>query len=322
MQVRAGEDFGHEETKAHDYAVAGAAAGIVVGAAVGTIKGFQSQANNNVEEVWVDRPIMHPELDGYSHEITADSTNYCVVRNAGGNCKIRDTETHGWWHTYTPTVRDRVVGTYSTPNFQHSSFLEPLSGAVVGAVGGGLLGLAAGLGISALQRSLKDRNSPQEAPKGLVDRKDEVLPEQALTNRMGAYAVAGTALGAGVGVYLGVKAGAMEAVNEVRSRTWSVPVYSKEVIGHIPADYYDHKEQFQLLPESGGERAEIRPVVRYVPEYQADGSPKLVSTEKTVDAKRYGKVFGGLAGGVLGAGVGLATGVGLGLADKLLTEKP
>lgn len=321
MAVRAGDDFGSVNTRTHDYAVAGAAAGVVVGATVGTIKGFQSQADNATTEVWVDRPIKHPELDGYTLETSADTARYCVVRNAGGSCTVRETETHGWWHTYTPTVKDRVVGTYARPNFQHSSFLDPLSGAAIGAVGGGLLGLAAGLGISALQRSLSDKSAARETPKEPVDRQ-QPLPEQPLTHRMGAYAVAGMTIGAGVGAFLGVKAGVAEAANEMRTRAWSVPVYSKEVIGRIPAGHYEPKEPFQIGPESGGGRPETQAVVRYVPEYEADGSPKLVPTEKTVDARRYGKVFGGLAGGVLGAGVGLATGVGVGLADKLLTEKP
>ena len=322
MQVRGADDFGYGDTKSRDYAVAGAAAGAVVGATVGTIKGFQSQAGNNIEEVWVDRPIKHPELDGYRHYTRADRSSYCASRNDAGACTRRETETHGWWHSYTPKVSERIVGTYSEPTFQNSSFLEPLSGALIGAVGGGLIGLAAGLGISALQRTLEERRSPAEAPKEPEDKVEEPLHEQALTHRMGAYAVAGTALGAGVGVYLGVKSGGIEAAaNEVHSRTWSVPVHNREVIGHIPDGYYDHKGFLQLWPDDGKGRAETQPVVRDVPEYQADGSPKLTSADQTFNTRRYGKVFGGLAGGVLGAGVGLATGVGVGLADKLLTEK-
>ncbi|MCA9780433.1 MAG: hypothetical protein KC800_27100, partial [Candidatus Eremiobacteraeota bacterium] len=306
-----------------DYAVAGGAAGAVVGATIGTIKGFESQADNQVKEVWQERQISHPELKGYHHRTVADVDRWCEKRDDDGHCTDWDSEIEGWWHRYSPNVRDRVVGNYTEPAFKNQNFLEPLSGAFLGALGGGVVGVLAGVGVAAIQNSLEDRKAPGDVSVERFEPESaKLVSDQALTHRMGGYAVAGTVLGAGVGAYLGVKAGGAEAAaNEVNTRTWDVPVYQKETIGHIPDDYYEHNRFFQWGPENGRGRAETEPVRRNVPVYDSDGSPRMTKTSETFESKRYGKVLGGIAGGAIGAGVGLATGVTVGLADKILTQQ-
>lgn len=321
-QVRGNDDYGtRQDNRMRDYAVAGGAAGAVVGATIGTIKGFQSQAENEVKEVWEGRTIEHPELDGYRHRTVADVDRWCAKRDDDGDCTDWDSEIDGWWHRYSPNVRSRVVGEFSEPTFKNQNFLEPLSGAFLGALGGGFVGVLAGVGAAALQNSLEDRNTP-----GAVERfepqSSKPRAEEALTHRMGGYAIAGTVLGAGVGAYLGVQAGGAEAAaNEVNTRSWNIPVYQKETIGHIPDDYYEDNSFFQWGPDSGRGRAETEPVRRDVPVYDSEGSPRMTETSKTFESKRYGKVLGGIAGGAIGAGVGLATGVTVGLADKILTQQ-
>jgi uncharacterized protein YcfJ len=321
QQVRGVDDYGHSHTdsRMRDYAVAGGAVGAVAGAALGTIKGFESQADNQVKEVWQDRDITHPELTGYRHRTVEDRDRWCAERNDEGRCTDWDSEVDGWWHRYTPKIQERVVGTFDEPTFKNANFLEPLSGAVLGALGGGLVGVVAGIGAAVLHDSLVERNGERTEP---VKQPPSPEADQALTNRMGGYAIAGTAVGAGVGVYLGVKSGGLEAAaNEVNTRTWDVPVHQSETIGHIPDDYYEDNSFFQWGPDSGRGRAETEPVRRNVPVYRDDGSVQMRDTEKTFHSQRYGKILGGLAGGAIGAGVGLAAGVTVGLADKLLSER-
>ena len=327
QQIRGGDDFGsrHGDSRSRDYALIGGAAGTAVGATIGTIKGFHSQAENSVTETLVEKDIVHPELTGYSHHTRTDCNYYCAERQ-DGHCVDYDSEVEGWWHSYSPNVKNKVVGHYSEPQFHNQNFLEPLSGALLGGLAGGAVGVAAGLGVAALQRSFEKEVTdsgplPERSTKESSGARKNEGKGLDLDTRMGGYAIAGTAIGTGVGVYLGVQAGGAEAAaNEVNTRTWQVPVYDKETIGQIPDGYYEHKGFLQWRPESGnGRRAEV-PVSRDVPVRNGDGSLRMTDHGETFESKRYGKVLGGLAGGVLGAGVGLATGVTVGLADKMLTR--
>ena len=331
--IRGGNDFStpSRHSRTRDYAVLGGAAGAVAGATIGTIKGFEAQANNSVKEVRVERDIVEPELTGYSHRTRADRERYCVERKEG-SCVDYDTKTRGWWHNYSPNVKERVVGTFEEPQFKNSTALGPISGALLGGLAGGLVGVAAGLGVSVLVNSMtKDSKSPiatstqlTAPPQEAFDkgkRPSDKTKDSALETRMGAYAIGGTAIGAGVGIYLGIQAGAAEAAgNQVNTRSWQVPVTADRTIGHIPEGYYEPNSFWQIGPSNGRGRAETVPVNRQVPVYNEDGSIKLQTAQKTFESQRYGRVAGALAGGVIGAGVGLAAGVSLGLADKLLTE--
>lgn len=334
--VRGGGDFSTSgDNKARDYAVLGGAAGVVAGATIGAIKGFEHQASNTVKETWVQKNVIHQELDGYNHHTRADRDTYCVDYDKG-RCVNYDTKTQGWWHTYSPNIRDKVVGQFNAHEFHNSNALEPLGGAVLGGLAGGLVGVAAGLGLAALTRTLQD-DKPAKPPAVEPETKaqdgsfdqwkkpsgelDDEKRTSAQDTRLGVYAVTGTVLGAGVGAYLGIRSGGIEhSANVTNTRTWSVPVYENKTLGHIPDGYYEHKHLLQWGPESGNGRPETVPVDGKVPVYNSDGSIRMQDHSETFQSQRYGKVVGGIAGGAIGAGVGLAAGVGLGIADKLLTE--
>lgn len=304
-------DFGNGDQKTRDYALLGAGVGAVAGAVAGTVAGFNSQADNSIREVWVDRQVTHPEMRGYSHSVVPDYSTTCVEDSQGNeNCV---TELDGWWHRYDPNIRNRVVGGYQEPTFQNTKFFEPLLGGLLGAVGGGAVGLAAGIGLAALQKSF--HKSGVSTP---------LTPEvkSKLTERAGIAMVAGGAVGAGIGAYLGSQAGAIElASRETHTRSWDIPVTQSQTIGYIPSDYYEYNWGGLPISIGGGSRPETVPVNRAVPLYDRSGEPRFTGTTRTFETNRYGPVLGGIAGGVMGAGVGLAAGVAFGITDKLLTER-
>lgn len=308
-------DFGPRDEKARDYAVLGAAAGAVTGGAMGVYKGFQSQASNSIEEVWVKHDIKHPRMEGYRHYTVPVYDTDCTTDSEGEqHCT---TELEGWWHHYSPNIRNRIVGNFQEPTFQNTKFLEPLLGGVIGAVAGGALGLAAGLGANALQKAMMERKG--EAPSKPVRLEPE--KKEALTERSGTAAIVGTVAGAGIGAFLGAKAGSIElGAQEVHTRSWAIPVTQTETLGYIPDSHYEWNWSGFPLP-LGGNRAPTEPVNRQIPVYDRAGTPRLTMTEETFTTNRYGPIFGGIAGGVIGAGVGLAAGVAVGLTDKLLTQR-
>lgn len=314
-QVVGENDFGTRDDKTRDYAVLGASVGAVAGATIGTIAGFNAQANNDIEEVWKTRNINHPEMHGYSHSTTPVFDTDCTTDSDGEqHCT---TEIEGWWHNYSPNITNRVVGTYQEPTFQNTKFFEPLMGGFLGALGGGAVGLAAGIGAAALQRTLQEKSGKaQPAP---VELKPEV--KKALTARTGAVVVTGAAIGVGVGALLGNQAGNIElGSQEIHNRTWSIPVTESETLGYIPPSHYEHN--WTGFPVSfGGNRSATQPVNRQVPVYDRAGNPRLTHTNETFKTNRYGPIFGGVVGGFVGAGVGLAAGVAFGLTDKMLTER-
>lgn len=308
-----GDDYGYGDERQRDYAVIGATAGAVVGATVGTNMGFSSQASNDINEVWENRTIDHPEMNGYSHYTTPVFGQDCTTNYEGETSCTTTIE--GWWHHYSPNISNRVVGNYTEPTFQNSNFLEPLMGGFLGALGGGVVGLAAGIGAAALQNSLEEK-----AGKSSENVRLEPEVKTKLTERSGATVLATTAIGAGIGAYLGTQAGTIElGAQEVHNRTWAIPVTESEVLGYKPASHYEWNWSGFPLP-LGGSRAATQPVSRQVPVYGRDGEPRMQDTTKTFETNRYGPIFGGIVGGALGAGVGLAAGVAIGVGDKLLTE--
>jgi hypothetical protein len=316
-QVVGKNDFRGGDTRARDLALLGTGAGAVVGATAGVIAGFNAQKDNSVTEVWQTRSIRHPRMVGYDHHTRADYSTTCVERNKEGSCVRSETELDGWWHTYTPDIRERVVGSYTEPTFRNNNFLEPLKGGVLGAIGGGLVGLGVGLGLAALERSLKKDSAPVSPPKLSPE------AEQALSTRAGVATIAGAVVGTAVGAYVGSQAGVIEtAMGESHTRSWDIPVTRRETLGYIPRSHYEHNwfGSTWARPSSGSRNA-TEPVVRNVPVYDAAGQPRMTGAQKVFQTQRYGAVFGGLAGGAIGAGVGLAAGLAVGITDKLLAER-
>jgi hypothetical protein len=307
-------DFGAGDERTRDYAVLGATAGAVAGATVGTIVGFNSQSSNSIKEVMADRSITHPEMNGYSHTAVPVFDTDCTTDSQGN--ETCTTEIEGWWHNYSPNIHSRVVGHYQEPTFQNSNFLEPLMGGVLGAIGGGAIGLAAGIGAAALQRSLEEKSGSSSRPVRL-----EPEAKLALTHRTGVAMAAGAAVGTGLGIFLGSRAGSIElGSQQVHDRTWYVPVTESQRLGYIPDSHYEWNWSGFPLP-LGGNRAATEPVHRQVPVYDRSGDPKMTHTSKTFTTNRYGPLFGGVVGGLMGAGVGLAAGVAVGVTDKMLSER-
>lgn len=316
-QVVGKEDFSSGDSRTRDYAVIGTATGAVAGAAIGTITGFKAQSSNSIKEVWVDKNIVHPEMRGYTHHTTPDFSTECVDYNSKeSRCERTETNLDGWWHSYSPNIQERVVGQYNEPTFRNTNGWEPLKGGALGAIGGGLVGLGVGLGLAALERSLKGESLPAR-PKLSPE------TEKALLSRTGVAAVAGTAVGAGIGAYVGSQAGVAElASQQTHTRVWNIPVTETQTLGYTPSSHYEHNWFGSTWASpSNGNRNETVPVNRQVPLYNGGGSPRLQGTQKVFTTNRYGPLFGGIAGGAIGAGVGLAAGLAVGLTDKLLTER-
>jgi hypothetical protein len=119
------------------------------------------------------------------------------------------------------------------------------------------------------------------------------------------------------------------------TRTYDEPVYHSEVLGRIPADYY--QPAFNPSPW-GGWGSVYYPigsgtfgmgqvdVVRNVPDYNSDGSAKKQSVTKTLTATTYDQkkrtIGFGLAAAAAGAGaaalVGAARGAGIGPLGMLV----
>lgn len=308
-------DYGYGSANPYmrDYAMIGGAGGATVGGVVGTVGGFRAQASDSIREEWVRRSIGDPELTGRTESILPDIERTCTTSystDSEGNTTSSETcteRTRGYWHNYSPTVRYREVGTYTEPRFVHDSFWEPLRSGFIGALVGGLAGVALGVGVAALRNTLQPG---VERPK-LTDEKQEEVRKIA-----GGAVLTGAAVGAGAGAWLGHLAGNREiAAQEVHSRTWSAPVMESRYLGDIPRDHYDF-----FWPYHDDTTEGRTAVYRDAPVLHRDGAPRMQNVGGTFETGRYGPLAGGLLGGMVGAGVGVASGVVAGVAARLILE--
>lgn len=313
-------DFGTElPEQDRDTLVLTTASGAVLGAAVGTYLGFQSQADNRVSEEWRAHNITHPHLTGYSHSAVPDYDRECHYEGSGEDRReVCTDKLEGWWHRYSPDIRNDKVGSYTAPEFHNSNWSQPLLGGFLGALGGGLLGLGIGIGANALKRSL---NHGEEA--GAVG---QTLPEakrQELHQTAGLLALGGAAVGVVGGGVLGHVSGVIEqAQKEVHTRDWMGPVLQNQRIGQIPSDYYEHNIGLGLPGLGIGFGRGSQGVYRDVPVYGTDGTPQLQRVQHTFDTARYGPVSGAIMGGIIGGGVGLAAGIAGGTLLKMVESRP
>ena len=318
-------DFGTELPEhSRDTLVLATTGGAVLGAAVGTYLGFQSQESNRVNEQWRTHGITHPHLTGYSHSAVPDYDRVCHYEGSGEDRReVCHDELDGWWHRYSANVRHDQVGSYTAPEFHNSNWAEPLLGGFLGALGGGLLGLGIGIGANALKHSL---NHGQET--GASQRSLPPARREQLHNTAGLLALGGAAVGMVGGGVLGHVSGVIEqAQKEVHSRDWMGTVLQNQRIGEIPSDYYEHNIGlgFPGLGVGFG-KGSSQGVYRDVPLYNADGTPQMQQVHHTFDTARYGPVSGAIMGGLIGGGVGLAAGIAGGTLLKMVEssskEKP
>lgn len=75
------------------------------------------------------------------------------------------------------------------------------------------------------------------------------------------------------------------------TRTYERPVTNRQRLGSVPGDFYEKtgwpKHGLGSIQHSDRVEAGPRDVVRSVPEYNADGSPKLETVTETLTAKTY-----------------------------------
>lgn len=313
-------DFGTDlPESSRDRLVLTTTGGAVLGAAIGTYLGFQSQQGNQVQEQWRTHGIEHPHLTGYSHSAVPDYTRVCHTEGSGKDQhEVCHDRLDGWWHRYSPNISWNQVGTYTAPEFHNTRWAEPLLGGFLGALGGGLLGLGVGVGVNAIQHSLQhDQAGASSHPPQTQQAR------QSLETRAGLLALGGATVGMLGGGTLGYVSGVIEqAQKEVHTRDWMGPVLQNQRIGQIPADYYEHNLGLGVPGLGlGFGKGSSQGVYRDVPAYNGDGTPQLQRVQHTFDTARYGPVGGAIMGGLIGGGVGLAAGVAAGTLVKMVESR-
>lgn len=142
------------------YAAAGAAAGGAVGCAAGMFVGYEDMKTDNPEIVWREHDIRDPRMDGFTHWVQEDGhyeSDYIGTDSEGNAQYIERYVVDGYWHHYSPRINYTKVGSYSTPSYEHSSKWTPLTGGLLGLVGGTIIGGITGLVTSLIHRAIKER---------------------------------------------------------------------------------------------------------------------------------------------------------------------
>ncbi len=156
---------------------AGAGLGGAVGTAVGAYAGYQEAKGDTARIEWKTRDVTDPSLVGYTHNVYEDGhydqelVGYETVREVVGYDENNDPiyserqkpiyhdhwEVDGYWHRFSPDIDEKKVGSYQTPEYKHSSWLNPITGALVGLVGGSAIGAGIGLVVSVINKAVKGK---------------------------------------------------------------------------------------------------------------------------------------------------------------------
>jgi hypothetical protein len=309
-----GDDFSRQDGTV-DGIVLGASAGAAIGGAVGGVRGLYQQAQNSVSERQVHKSITVPRLEGHSYSVRADWDTDCDTHGEHTHC---DRELDGWWHTYRPNVRERVVGGFSEPTLQNShqsTFVSAaLTGAAIGAGLGAGIGLATGV-ISRLAGGHPMRRKPLPPE----------LREQLVANA-GETVMKSTAIGAGVGAAVGLGAGLLEASGAISvERTWDTPVFESRSLGNIPRNHYEWNRSWGWSWPSPGDYRDHSPrgertVVRQAPVLDRSGEPMMRPVTRQLNSARLGPLSGLIGGAAVGAGVGFAAGIASSVVNRVLVQ--
>lgn len=130
--------------------------GGAAGGGAGYLIGQKSTQGDTIVEKTVTANINHPSLVGYDHSIDPDVTHQSHTHypdhhhNHNGHGDQPHTDTvkilRGYQHTYTPSISNRTVGTYTYPTLEHTAKVGPGLGGVLS----GLAGAGAGAAIAAV----------------------------------------------------------------------------------------------------------------------------------------------------------------------------
>ena len=308
-----GDDFARQDGTV-DGILLGATAGAAVGGVIGAGRGLINQSSDQVTEVAVRQNITDPVLQGHRYYVRSDWSNHCTGFDEFRRC---ERQLDGWWHNYSPSVNDRLIGSYSEPALQHSNPGTYLGSAVAGAAMGAGVGAGLGLAVGVLGKlvgahPLERKKLPPEVREKLID-------------DTGNNVAASTALGAGIGATLGLAAGLMEQSGAVKlSRVWQKPVTTSRNIGEIPRNHYEWNHGRWEWGRPGNYQDHSprgnTPVYRQAPVLDSRGRPEMVNATKNLDSTRFGAVSGLLGGAVMGAGVGFGVGVAASILDRALLQ--
>ncbi|MEW6283302.1 MAG: hypothetical protein AB1758_32135, partial [Candidatus Eremiobacterota bacterium] len=138
--------------------VAGAAASLVlgpggilvaalVGGAAGGSVGYQTARGDTVEEVWNEKDIVHPRMEGYT-KVTVPVPEFrekVVVHDDGSVERKTKVRIQGYVHHHSPTIEEEKKGSYTEPDLEHTNEVSAGKGAAI-VIGAGLaIGLLAAL---------------------------------------------------------------------------------------------------------------------------------------------------------------------------------
>jgi len=342
------------------YAGLGAAAGGAAGTVVGAYAGYKDAQSDVVTKGFNNHDISDSKLTGYDHRIEEDGhyerdlVGYepghyeDYIKGYDDNGKPIYGErwvegdpiykdrwvVDGYWHRFSADIDNKKVGEYKTPTYEHESKFDPLTGGLVGLIGGSVVGGALGLGYGLVQKALHSKESGASVKVADADEK-KTKKADAKTAKAdegldftGKAAIAGGAIGAAGGAAAGYAAGRMQEAAAQRSvETWNVPVTERKLLGYIPSDYYSSNDWWggwdwqHVTYDDKGQVIGGDPVYRDVPVLDANGKPVMKEVTGTISSQRYGVVGGTLGGMALGGVAGAMGGVAVGLLHKLATDK-
>ena len=99
---------------------------------------------------WKNHNIEQRSLTGSYESITAVTQEYFTGRYDSNDRPIYGTETLGWNHTFSPSIKSSTVGTYQTPKVKFETGVNVGLNTTLGAIGGAAVGAAAGAFTGAL----------------------------------------------------------------------------------------------------------------------------------------------------------------------------
>lgn len=308
-----GDDFARKDGTV-DGILLGATAGAAIGGVVGAGRGLVAQSSDTVSVVDVHHNVSEPVLEGHRYYVRSDWDTDCWGTGEHRRC---DRDLDGWWHTYQPRIRNRIVGSFTEPQIQHSNPGTFLGNAVAGAAIGAGIGAGVGLALGVVGRMVGAHPLERES----------LSPEarEKLVENTGNNVMSSTALGAGIGATVGLGAGLMEKSGAVKVSTlWRKPLTTTKNLGQIPRNHYEWNRGFGNWNRPSNYRdhspSGTKNVHRTTPVLDRSGTPRMEQVTKDLDSTRFGPMTGLIGGAVVGAGIGLGVGIATSILDRAMMD--